>query len=145
MCNQLLCDVPVNVILIEFKADKGMILVMIHHWVISKACSNAMVPKKLVCYYISLKASSGVGTFNSHLQWLGTCFLLSAHWIFQAESSPPYRTSSTETPLRRRDRRARPCCITWWPGLIELLCFVLFVVSVHEVGHEYDQLSSKGP
>ena len=30
-------------------------------------------------------------------------------------------------------------------GLVELLCFVLLVVPVHEVGHEDDQLGSEGP
>ena len=30
-------------------------------------------------------------------------------------------------------------------GLVELLCFVLLVVPVHEVGHEDYQLGSQGP
>merc|ERR550517_993510 len=47
-----------------------MILVMIHHWVISKACSNAMVPKKLVCYYISKSQQwSWDFQFTSSMAW----------------------------------------------------------------------------
>jgi len=65
--------------------------------------------------------------------------------MFHAESSPPYRTLSTEINLKVKRGEWIARLHHFISGLVELLRFVFLVVPVHKVGHENDQLDSEGP